>query len=149
MSESSVDPGQKRQYHDVSVRAVELLAWAQQAADDAIAEAQAYARDLEESARAQYHQILQRAHSAARQNTDSGDSGAQTPALNSQQVEYVRTYARVAHSQLTAVMSALNEELAEQVGRTRGEPGRGRRQDGLERPVERRSQPERTDPARS
>ncbi len=111
MSESSVDPGQKRQYHDVSVRAVELLAWAQQAADDAIAEAQAYARDLEESARAQYHQILQRAHSAARQNTDSGDSGAQTPALNSQQVEYVRTYARVAHSQLTAVMSALNEEL--------------------------------------
>ena len=41
-------------YQEVSLRAVELLAKAQRAADEAVAEAQSYARDLEQSARDQY-----------------------------------------------------------------------------------------------
>ena len=56
----------ERAYQDVSLRAVELLAKAQRAADEAVAEAQSYARDLEQTAREQYRHILQRAHEAAR-----------------------------------------------------------------------------------
>ena len=66
-------------YHEVSLRAVELLASAQRAADDAVAEAQSYARDLEETAREQYRHILQRAHDAARAATgetaEDGEDG--------------------------------------------------------------------------
>jgi hypothetical protein len=124
------------QYQEVSLRAVELLANAQRAADEAVAEAQAYARDLEQSAREQYRQILQRANDAAREVT--GGEGAARPAgqagqagqtgqtgptgagpqaaahqstLEAQQLVYVRTYARVAHEQLKSVLSALTHEL--------------------------------------
>jgi hypothetical protein len=118
----------ERAYQDVSLRAVELLAKAQRAADEAVAEAQAYARDLEETAREQYRHILQRAHEAARgvagdgaaQGSEDGAAPADPAALaaatssgavDTQQLEYVRTYARVAHSQLKAVLGALNDEL--------------------------------------
>ena len=118
----------ERAYQDVSLRAVELLAKAQRAADEAVAEAQAYARDLEETAREQYRHILQRAHEAARGvSGDAGteaDGGEAAPvdaaalaaatssgAVDTQQLEYVRTYARVAHTQLKAVLGALNDEL--------------------------------------
>ncbi len=118
----------ERAYQDVSLRAVELLAKAQRAADEAVAEAQAYARDLEETAREQYRHILQRAHEAARGvaadggSGEEGDGGApadaaalaaatSSGAVDTQQLEYVRTYARVAHTQLKAVLGALNDEL--------------------------------------
>ncbi len=108
-------------YQEVSLRAVELLAGAQRAADEAVAEAQSYARDLEETAREQYRHILQRAHDAAR--AAGGDPAADDlPAgaaatsdagsgLDGRQLEYVRTYARVAHTQLAAVLGALSDEL--------------------------------------
>jgi hypothetical protein len=112
----------ERAYQDVSLRAVELLAKAQKAADEAVAEAQSYARDLEETAREQYRHILQRAHEAARASGEEDDAldpdgealvaaGAPASALETKQLEYVRTYARVAHSQLKAVLGALNDEL--------------------------------------
>lgn len=114
----------ERAYQDVSLRAVELLAKAQKAADEAVAEAQSYARDLEETAREQYRHILQRAHEAARASSDAEEddeldengqalvaAGAPASALETKQLEYVRTYARVAHSQLKAVLGALNDEL--------------------------------------
>lgn len=116
----------ERAYQDVSLRAVELLAKAQKAADEAVAEAQAYARDLEETAREQYRHILQRAHEAARGVTGAtedmdvdGEGGvagvtvvaASGSTVDAQQLEYVRTYARVAHTQLKAVLGALNDEL--------------------------------------
>lgn len=113
----------ERAYQDVSLRAVELLAKAQKAADEAVAEAQSYARDLEETAREQYRHILQRAHEAARASAvddeeeldENGEAvvaaGAPASALETKQLEYVRTYARVAHSQLKAVLGALNDEL--------------------------------------
>ena len=114
----------ERAYQDVSLRAVELLAKAQKAADEAVAEAQSYARDLEETAREQYRHILQRAHEAARASSAVDDeeeldengeavvaAGAPASALETKQLEYVRTYARVAHSQLKAVLGALNDEL--------------------------------------
>jgi hypothetical protein len=117
-------------YHEVSLRAVELLASAQRAADEAVAEAQSYARDLEETAREQYRHILQKAHDAARLATGgaagegaTGDEASDEPAgaetgppsagagLDGRELEYVRTYARVAHTQLKAVLGALNDEL--------------------------------------
>jgi cell division septum initiation protein DivIVA len=127
----------ERAYQDVSLRAVELLANAQRAADEAVAEAQSYARDLEETARDQYRVILQRANEAARATAGAqpepdpdpdpdpepdavGGQDAGLPraavtappsAAEAQQLEYVRTYARVAHSQLRAVLGALNDEL--------------------------------------
>lgn len=127
----------ERAYQDVSLRAVELLANAQRAADEAVAEAQSYARDLEETAREQYRVILQRANEAARSTAgaapaptaESEEDGASGPegvpttaaptavvvaapsAAEAQQLDYVRTYARVAHSQLGAVLGALSAEL--------------------------------------
>ena len=128
----------ERAYQDVSLRAVELLANAQRAADEAVAEAQSYARDLEETAREQYRVILQRANEAARSAAGSAPPEAEAEeatgsvpdaaapaalaapapgqgpapsAAEAQQLEYVRTYARVAHSQLRAVLGALNDEL--------------------------------------
>ena len=108
-------------YQEVSLRAVELLASAQRAADEAVAEAQSYARDLEETAREQYRHILQRAHDAARAAggepaADDLPAGAAAVAdagsgLDGRQLEYVRTYARVAHTQLAAVLGALTDEL--------------------------------------
>lgn len=111
-------------YQEVSLRAVELLANAQRAADEAVAEAQSYARDLEETAREQYRHILQRAHDAARaaageaaENADGTPVAAEvgTPhagsGLDGRELEYVRTYARVAHTQLKAVLGALTDEL--------------------------------------
>jgi hypothetical protein len=112
----------ERAYQDVSLRAVELLAKAQRAADEAVAEAQAYARDLEETAREQYRQILQRAQESAREATGSDEGHAAEAVaaaeaavaggtVDARQLEYVRTYARVAHTQLKAVLGALSDEL--------------------------------------
>jgi hypothetical protein len=111
----------EEQYQEVSLRAVELLARAQRAADEAVAEAQSYARDLEESAREQYKQILQRAQSAAQlasaggaaSGVGQGIAGAGDGAgtIDAQKLTYVRTYARVAHAQLKSVLAALNDEL--------------------------------------
>jgi hypothetical protein len=116
-SENNVTTSQEERYAEVSLRAVELLAKAQRAADEAVAEAQSYARDLEKSAREQYKQILQRAQTAAQQvATAEGARGDQAPTggggtVDAQQLAYVRTYARVAHTQLKSVLAALNEEL--------------------------------------
>ncbi len=113
--ETSVD--RDRQYAEVSLAAVELLARAQHTADEAVAEAQAYARDLEASARAQYNEIVHRAQVAARElqraggaTEDQSEGGAPSAALT-EEIEYVRTYARVAHAQLKTVLSALTGEL--------------------------------------
>ncbi|EWT01456.1 hypothetical protein N865_10420 [Intrasporangium oryzae NRRL B-24470] len=115
---NNVTPSHDEQrYQEVSLRAVELLAKAQRAADEAVAEAQSYARDLEKSAREQYKQILQRAQTAAQQVASAEAVRAEqaapggTSAVDAQQLAYVRTYARVAHTQLKSVLAALNEEL--------------------------------------
>lgn len=128
--ETSAD--RESQYAEVSLRAVELLARAQRTADEAVAEAQAYARDLEASARAQYAEILHRAQVAARDMQRAGEAGTPgdapggTPsAAFVEQVDYVRTYARVAHAQLKTVLTALTDELdnlaAVAAGRAPGE----------------------------
>lgn len=93
---------------EISVRAVELLSRAQQSADNAVAEAESYARDLVATAREQYRDILQRAHETATQSTRDLPTTAGGPVP---EVEYVRTYARVAQVQLRSVLEALTAEV--------------------------------------
>src|SRR6478609_7185710 len=50
---------------EISSRAVLLLSSAQRIADDAVAEAEAYSKDLIETARKQYREIVERAQQAA------------------------------------------------------------------------------------
>ena len=123
--------GRGENFQDVSLRAVELLAKAQRAADEAVAEAQSYARDLEESAREQYRQILQRAQSAAQDYSSARESGGvahpaageERGTLDSEKLMYVRTYARVAHAQLKSVLDVLNDELDQLAAMAQGEAG--------------------------
>lgn len=127
--ENNLTTSQDSTYTEVSLRAVELLAKAQRAADEAVAEAQSYARDLEKSARDQYKQILQRAQTAAQQvataegarGDQAGSGGAGS--VDAQQLAYVRTYARVAHAQLKSVLAALNEELDQLAAMAEGSGG--------------------------
>jgi hypothetical protein len=127
--ENNVTTSQEDRYAEVSLRAVELLAKAQRAADEAVAEAQSYARDLEKSARDQYRQILQRAQTAAQQVAHAeGARGEQvgaggSSAVDAQQLAYVRTYARVAHTQLKSVLAALNDELDQLAAMADGSAG--------------------------
>lgn len=94
---------------EVSLRAVELLSRAQQSADNAVAEAEAYARDLVATAREQYRDILQRAQATAAQTSRELPSAERGDAIP--EVEYVRTYARVAQVQLRSVLEALTAEV--------------------------------------
>lgn len=102
---------------DINAHAVALFSQAQQVADRLVAEAVQHARDLMANARAQQREILQRAHeaaeAAARQSsvsggTDGEPSGYQRPIP---EIEYVRTFARVAQVQLKSVLDALAEEV--------------------------------------
>lgn len=106
-------PNSPEAHDDVSMRAIQLLAKAQSTADATVAEAQLYARDLEKTAREQYREILQRAHDTARE-TGGGSASADGSVVASptpEQLQYVQTYARVAHSQMKAILGVLDDEL--------------------------------------
>jgi cell division initiation protein len=100
---------------DISVQAVNLLSQAQLAADSCVAEAEQYARDLVVTARDQYREILQRAQQTASNTvrdlpvaSAAATSGYTEPLA---EVEYVRTFARVAQVQLRSVLDALTAEV--------------------------------------
>ena len=105
---------------DISPQAVALFSQAQQVADQLVDEAVRHARDLMTSARNQQRDILQRAHEAAEEAvrrtgatqvaapSAPPTSGYATPVP---EVEYVRTFARVAQVQLRSVLEALAEQV--------------------------------------
>jgi DivIVA domain-containing protein len=101
---------------EISDQAVALFSQAQQVADNLIAEAVEHARDLMATARAQQRDIMTEAHEAAeaavRQseaaNADGSIGGYNTPVPD---IEYVRTFARVAQVQLRSVLDALNDQV--------------------------------------
>jgi len=106
---------EQRGHKEIAVDAVGLLSQAQLIADKAIADAETYARDLMLAARAQYRIVLERAEESARR---AADQAALAPAVPTQgpftpvpEIEYVRTYARVAQVQLRAVLDALAEQI--------------------------------------
>jgi DivIVA domain-containing protein len=106
---------EERGHKEIAVDAVGLLSQAQLIADRAIADAETYARDLMLAARSQYRIVLERAEQSARQVADQAmatpppkPSGGVAPVP---EIEYVRTYARVAQVQLRAVLEALGEQI--------------------------------------
>jgi cell division initiation protein len=101
---------------EISPQAVALFSQAQQVADQLVEEAVRHARDLMTSARNQQREILQRAHDAAGNAVrvsatvvpEGPVGGYDTPV---QEIEYVRTFARVAQVQLRSVLEALTEQV--------------------------------------
>lgn len=101
---------------DINPQAVILFSQAQQVADQLVEEAVRHARDLMISARNQQREILQRAHEAAESavresaatRADGTVTGYTTPVP---EIEYVRTFTRVAQIQLRSVLDALSEQV--------------------------------------
>jgi cell division septum initiation protein DivIVA len=95
---------------EITAGAVGLLTQAQLIADKAISDAEQYARDLVLTARNQYREILERAETSASQATGSIPV-QQQPGPVVPEIEYVRTYARVAQIQLRSVLESLTEQV--------------------------------------
>lgn len=108
---------------EITPQAVALFSQAQQVADQLVEEAVRHARDLMSSARNQQREILSQAHhaaeTAAREATeaaarDAGVDVAEMPVGYTTpvpEIEYVRTFARVAQVQLRSVLEALTEQV--------------------------------------
>lgn len=96
---------------EISAHAVSLLSQAQQAADNAVAEAERYARDMVLAARTQYQEILQRAQEAATETAADLRTLPGNYGVPVQEVEYVRTFAHIAQVQLRSVLDALGREV--------------------------------------
>ncbi len=96
---------------DVSAETVNLLSRAQVIADKHVSDAEQYAHDLIDGARKQYTKILQKAE----KNADSAGSPAApgVPGYGEPvpEIEYVRTYTKVAQVQLRSVIDALAEQV--------------------------------------
>jgi hypothetical protein len=110
----------------ISAQAVIMFAEAQKVADSLIDEAVTHARDLMMSARAQQRDIVREAHAAAteavRKSEDALSTSASAPAPSGAdgsaaydhpvpEIEYVRTFAKVAQIQLRSVLEALTEQV--------------------------------------
>ena len=108
---------------EINPQAVLLFSQAQQVADQLVEEAVVHARDLMTSARNQQREILEQAHraaeTAAQEAARAGGrqmvSAATTPQVSYSkpvpEIEYVRTFARVAQVQLRSVLEALTEQV--------------------------------------
>ncbi|GAA1967742.1 DivIVA domain-containing protein [Agromyces allii] len=112
--------------HEVTLGAVGLLSQAQMIADKAVADAEAYARDLVLTARTQYRETQERHAAEAAASAPAAASGAapasaagsepstatgsiSLPSMH--EIEFVRTYAQVAQVQLRSVLDALTEQV--------------------------------------
>jgi DivIVA domain-containing protein len=104
----------------VHPRAIALFSQAQQVADNLVAEAVEHARTMMQDARRQQREMLDTARSNARPAAEPGPLGETTTVLDGQhppghaasgEVEYVRTFARVAQVQLRSVLDALTEQV--------------------------------------
>lgn len=123
----------QRAEDEISPHAVALFSQAQQVADQLVEEAVRHARDLMTAARHQQREILEQAHEAAQAAAVNVEQIAQVepgeppaaPGVGAgiplEQLEYVRTFAKVAQAQLRSVVDA----LAEQVDRLGDVPSTG------------------------
>ncbi|MFD1827009.1 MULTISPECIES: DivIVA domain-containing protein [Mumia] len=101
----------------ISAQAVLMFAEAQKVADSLIDEAVTHARDLMMSARSQQRDIVRDAHSAATEAVHKSEAVAMQHADSAgydhpiPEIEYVRTFAKVAQIQLRSVLDALTEQV--------------------------------------
>jgi DivIVA domain-containing protein len=91
----------------ITAHAVGLLSQAQQIADNLVTEAEQYAKDLVETARSQQRDVLKQAHDSV-ETAVKHLPATDAPAAD---LEYVRTFTRVAHVQLRSVLDALAEQV--------------------------------------
>ncbi|GAA1569827.1 MULTISPECIES: DivIVA domain-containing protein [Kribbella] len=91
----------------ITAHAVGLLSQAQQIADNLVSEAEQYAKDLVENARSQQREALKQAHESV-ESAVKHIPAADAPVA---ELEYVRTFTRVAHVQLRSVLDALAEQV--------------------------------------
>jgi DivIVA domain-containing protein len=108
---------------EISPQAVILFSQAQQVADQLVEEAVLHARDLMSSARHQQREIMEQAHRAAEtaaRDAAQADGRSIVSAVTAAttdyatpvpEIEYVRTFARVAQAQLRSVVEALSDEV--------------------------------------
>jgi len=94
---------------EIAAGAVGLLSQAQLIADKAVADAEQYARDLVVAARDEYREVLERAERSAGHVVAGLAATPEGPTLP--EIEYVRTYAKVAQIQLRSVLDALTEQV--------------------------------------
>jgi DivIVA domain-containing protein len=94
---------------EIAAGAVGLLSQAQLIADRAVADAEQYARDMVLAARDQYREVLERAERSAGHVATALATTPEGPSLP--EIEYVRTYAKVAQIQLRSVLDALTEQV--------------------------------------
>jgi cell division initiation protein len=92
---------------------VKVITQAQILAEKFVAEAEQYSKDLVASARTQYSEILRRAEDsvATREVAPVPAATAAGYTDTIQEIEYVRTYTKVAQVQLRAVIDALAEQV--------------------------------------
>jgi DivIVA domain-containing protein len=97
---------------EIAAGAVGLLSQAQLIADRAVADAEQYARDLVVAARDQYREVLERAErSAGHVVAGLAAQPVKSEGPSLPEIEYVRTYAKVAQIQLRSVLDALTEQV--------------------------------------
>jgi len=114
-------PGRRLTTSVPSVEAVNLMSLAQQAADQHIAQAEHYAREMVGDARKQYEQILlvaqARAEEAVEEATRAADAARAAGATSAEtadleaKISYLRTYAEVTQVQMRSILQALGAEL--------------------------------------
>jgi DivIVA domain-containing protein len=92
---------------------VKIITQAQVLAEKFVSEAEQYSKDLVASARTQYGEILRRAEEAAAsgQQVAVPEAAAVSYTHPIDEIEYVRTYTKVAQVQLRAVIDALAEQV--------------------------------------
>ena len=92
---------------------VKVITQAQILAEKFVAEAEQYSKDLVASARTQYSEILRRAEDSVATREAVPVPAATTAGYTDtiQEIEYVRTYTKVAQVQLRAVIDALAEQV--------------------------------------
>jgi hypothetical protein len=93
----------------ITAQTVGIISRAQLLAEQAVADAEQYSRDLIETARTQYQELLRRAEVAGQPEAAAAAVGGYDHQIP--EIEYVRTYTRVAYTQLRAVLDALAEQV--------------------------------------
>lgn len=104
--------GSKSDETAINPQAIALFSQAQQVADNLVAEAVDHARSLMSETRKQQREILEKAKTAVGQAIPDAEAAAvREHGGTLREVEYVRTFAKVAQVQLRSVLEALTEQV--------------------------------------
>jgi DivIVA domain-containing protein len=122
LTEGGNGTGPPARHSGISVQAVNMMSMAQQAADQHIAQAETYARQLVGDARRQCEELLLSSHGQAAEaaraateayqaNQSDGGVGSAATAELEGRIAYLRTFADVTQVQVTSILQALGHEL--------------------------------------